>query len=175
MSSFSKIQEWLTDSRFTRHLPKLDPITGLSVITIDEIFALHLMADPSPEKDSADSFFLFVPLASAKNISNTVLENMFWYMAEQNMLNALPAGFRLGADRDSGYFWLVGRFSSVDLGFDEFKQILVNCVESMRKQRPRLVEILATDANFKSNQINEMSDSEILAKAMLSNSNIIWA
>ncbi len=140
MTSFTRIQQWLQEG-VSLPLPPLDE-TGLSRAVLNNTLILHILADPNPAPDNADSLFLYVPVARTELITKQNMESVLYFVGTQNMMSALPAGFRLGLDKSSGFFWLCARFDTAHMTQIQFDETLKTCLERAEKLYTQLGEIL---------------------------------
>ncbi len=126
MTTYETVQNWL-QQKLAYKLPALDK-KGLSRCVINEKIILHILADPTPSLQNADSLFLYVPLIDTALINNDNAQSLLYFVGEQNMMGVLPAGFRLALNKDTNFFWLVGRFSTNHMTFSEFETCIKDCI-----------------------------------------------
>ncbi len=161
MATFNKVQNWLASIK-KGSLASLDD-NGLGTTVINEKIILYVLANPKPSAISADSLFLYVPLASTQFVSDENVKNLLYYVGSQNMMGALGEGFRLALSKETGLFWLVGRFSTEHMTEQEFEQCIDSCINYGDKLYSELGNILNAKQNI--------TDERPIPDAM----NIIWA
>ncbi|MFI3272962.1 MAG: type III secretion system chaperone [Pseudomonadota bacterium] len=133
-TSFERVQVWIQSST-AFSLPLLNK-DGLSRAVMNDDCIVHMVASPNPRPNmsiganSTDDFFLYVPLASTQIISDNNIERLLYFIGEQNMMANLPAGFRLGMNKESQYFWLSGRFATECMTLYDFENSIKECVAS---------------------------------------------
>ena len=169
MSSYIKVQNWLKE-KMELPIPLLDD-TGLSRITVDNLYLLHILAVPEPAFENQESLFLYVPLVNTVDVNNHCIEELFWHVGAQNMPGILPAGFRLAASKKHHFFWLCGCFSTENMNARQFEEIISTCIRAAREHRPLLIDIIRGTGN-NADKMNE--NNALLTDATAMPQNIIW-
>ncbi len=157
MKTYGRVQTWLQDLH-SYQLPPLDE-RGLSRTVINDTIILHILAAPSPGPLSADSLFFYVPLASTAGIGEANLEKVLYFVGEKNMMGALPTGFRLALNQETGFFWLVGQFFTEHMDAKDFETCVKQCLfygEELFAQLDALLEGADIDDNTENLPLNNL-------------------
>lgn len=175
MNSYTRFQSWVEEGLSIK-VPSLDE-SGLARFTIDETLLLHILADPNPGQ--VDSLFLYIPLINLQGLDNNQVLETLWHVASSNMPHALPAGFRLGTEKENGFIWLCGRLDTTFMQKRDFDICLQQAISLAHAHKSALTQNLVQTTTSTVNgtiyidSIREASNRNDMA-VLLQQNTIIW-